>query len=313
MPIKMTGHLSMSDLSPTKQTFNLTGNGNSSALDLLHNASHLTKAELKHCAQNGAVWLSNATGNIKKPSKPERLRRLKKIINTEQQLHFYYNPELMQSEAQPPTLIDDLGSYSVWLKPRGMLSQGSKWADHTALYRWVEMHYAPNAQARQSWIVHRLDRATQGIMLLAHSKKMAAQLTTLFEKNQIHKTYRALVWGKFYSERVTVNTPIDDKHATSHIQLIQSYAQANISLVEISIETGRKHQIRKHLSEQGFAIVGDRLYGNSEKDNQFIAMPDLQLTAFKLEFECPLTQKQLRFELLDEQIELLHQFDFKGY
>ena len=154
---------------PTKQHYTLTIKHPGDALEHLAELTGLSKQQLKNSALKGAVWLTQSSPS--KPSKPERLRRLKKALLPGMILDFYYFPELLNAEQPPALLIMDKQSYSVWLKPRGMLSQGSKWGDHTALYRWVEMHYKPNNETRQAWIVHRLDRATQGLMLLAHTKK----------------------------------------------------------------------------------------------------------------------------------------------
>jgi len=293
-----------------KEHFTLVGDGKSTALELLHDLTHLGKQQLKRYALQGAIWITRTAKNTAK-LKPERLRRLKKVVEKDQTLDFYFNEHLLEQTIISPELIEDCQQYSVWLKPRGMLSQGSKWADHTALYRWVEMHYQPNGHSRSCWIVHRLDRATCGLMLLAHSKKMAQTLSRLFEQNQIHKTYKALVWGKLHSTPLTITEPVDDKPAVSHLSFLEYYAGADISLVEIKIETGRKHQIRKHLSGIGLPIVGDRLYGSHEKDQQFLEIPDLQLTAYQLEFECPLSGQLKHYQLSHFQLDLISEFQFK--
>ena len=287
------------------QHFHLEGQGDKTALDLLADKTDLSKQLLKNYAQKGAVWIQRNTTN-KQASKPERLRRLKKVLPEQDRLDFYYNPQLLNQVPAAPTLVADFKDYSVWIKPRGMLSQGSKWADHTALYRWIEMNYQPNGQIRQAWIVHRLDRATHGLMLIAHSKKTAAALSRAFEENQVHKTYQALVWGQYPVKTQTIQIPIGEKHATSHVRLLNYDAQKNRSLVEIDIETGRKHQIRRHLSETGFPIIGDRMYGDSKLDEQLEQIPDLQLTAYKLCLQCPITQTERCFTLTTGQLDLLN-------
>jgi len=293
----------------TAQHFHISHQAGKSALDLLANETQLSKQLLKQYAQKGAVWIQrNATA--RKPSKPERLRRLKKEVTVDQSLDFYYNPELLSQVPPPAILVKDFTDYSVWIKPRGMLSQGSKWADHTALYRWIEMNYQPNAQIRQSWIVHRLDRATHGLVLVAHTKKMAAALSRAFEENQVKKTYQAMVWGHLSSEVQTITHNIDGKTAISHVRLLKYDAHNNISRVEVEIETGRKHQIRRHLSEEGYPIIGDRMYGNQGKDEQFNNVfkfrPNLQLTAYKLCLLCPIAQSEICFKLEPDQLDLLN-------
>lgn len=285
------------------QHFKITSPGEVNALDLLAERSNLSKQLLKDYAQKGAVWIQRNTTN--QASKPERLRRLKKVVPLGQVLDFYYNPSLLKQQPQAPTLVADFEHYSVWIKPRGMLSQGSKWADHTALYRWIEMHYQPENQVRQAWIVHRLDRATHGLMLIAHSKKMASTLSRAFENNQVHKTYQAMVWGHFPTKNRTIRYPIDDKPAVSHISLLNYDDEKDTSHLEIAIETGRKHQIRRHLSEIGYPIVGDRLYGDSAKDNSLSPLPNLQLTAYRLCLQCPVAGEQKCFTLKNDQLDLI--------
>lgn len=288
----------------TSSVFHIAGDNQNSALELLHQHSKLSKQIIKQAALKGAIWITRNT-NQTPAKKPERIRRLKRILLENQTIDFYYNPEILNYENPEPQLIEDNQLYSIWLKPRGMLSQGSKWSDHSALYRWVEMHGFSGQTPRQSWIVHRLDRATCGLMLLAHSKKMAAQLTAMFAHNQVHKTYKAWVWGKLKTPQQTINSVIDDKTAITHIETISVTKNPMCSLLNIAIETGRKHQIRKHLASIGHPIIGDRLYGDAQRDQQLTIQADLQLTAYQLSFQCP-TEHIPKTRVLEEaQLNLL--------
>lgn len=276
------------------------------AIDALDEAcqkiGEFSRAELKQFFTKGAVWLTS------NGQKPQRVRRVKKPLKQGDRIECYYNPDVLNAHVTAPTLILDNVQYSIWFKPRGMLSQGSKWGDHTALYRWVEMNYrAENeSQSRQAWLVHRLDRATAGLQLLAHSKKMAQTLTHLFETRQIQKRYQAIVHGQFSNERQTFNHPIDERSATTHAQLLQYDASHNLSLLEVEIETGRKHQIRKHLSQANYPILGDRLYGDEALDNTYhTERPNLQLTAYYLAFTCPITQKTISIQLDKTQLDFI--------
>ncbi|WP_178863270.1 RluA family pseudouridine synthase [Thiomicrorhabdus cannonii] len=285
---------------PTPQHFQLTiETGGQTAIEALHQATGLSKAALKEGFSKGAVWLQQGE------QKPLRLRRVKKTLSPGDRLDCYYDPKLLAQTPQAPALILDRGAYSVWHKPRGMRSQGSKWSDHAALYRWVEMHYRPedSPQGRQAWIVHRLDRATAGLQILAHSKRMAQTFTRLFSERQIHKRYLAIVHRCPAASPATLTTPIDDKPAVSHLRTLDCAGEIPLALVEIDIETGRKHQIRKHLAEIGCPLVGDRLYGDATLDQNLqtrLALterPDLQLTAYRLNFDCPLSHAPVNLEL----------------
>jgi len=259
------------------------------AIDLLASKSDVSRSHLKRAMTRGAVWFTRGKNT-------QRVRRAKKTFLKGDSLHLYYNEDVLNKEPPTPELIADEVAYSVWYKPYGMLSQGSKWSDHCTISRWAEQHLTPQ---RPAFIVHRLDRAATGLILIAHEKKSAAALSALFQARDIEKQYRAVVHGKFPSEEKTINSDIDDKKAISHIRHIEYDAAANRSLVEVKIETGRKHQIRRHLSESGFPIVGDRLYGDDKKNDEH---EDLQLTAFMLAFQCPVTGSPQNYQLSDDKL-----------
>jgi len=280
------------------------------AIEALSEVCDLSRAELKQSFTKGAVWVTSGT------QKPTRVRRVKRALKLGDRIELHYNPKVLNEVARTPILMLDNVKYSIWLKPRGMLSQGSKWGDHTALYRWVEMNYQADneSQSRQAWLVHRLDRATCGLQLLAHSKKMAQILTKLFENRQIEKRYKAIVHGQFPSSvesiestehSQTYQTNIDGRSAITHVKRLKFDAAQNLSLVDVKIETGRKHQIRIHLSQNGFPILGDRLYGDETLDNQDNRpRPNMQLTAYQLEFTCPINQTPIKITLDDAQLDL---------
>tara|TARA_B100000446_G_scaffold90667_3_gene85258 strand:- start:5387 stop:6256 length:870 start_codon:yes stop_codon:yes gene_type:complete len=245
------------------------------AIDWLADGCPLSRQQLKQAMHKGAVWWTPVSGR-----KPQRLRRAKKIVPKDTQLHLYYDGQLLLTEPPPATLLADEGTYSVWHKPYGMLSQGSKWSDHCTLTRWAEQHLEPQ---RSAYLVHRLDRATSGLMVIAHSKQATRSLTQAFEQRQTDKRYQAIIEGRFPDDEVHCELSIDDKPALSHFQRLDYDEQRNQSLVDIHIETGRKHQIRKHLSALGFPIVGDRLHGRADADDI-----DLQLCAYQLSFPDPI-------------------------
>ena len=223
-----------------------------------------------------------------------RLRRAKRALRAGDEVHLYYDASILAEIPPEPTLIADVGGYSVWQKPYGLRSQGSKWGDHCTAARWAERHLQPQ---RPAFIVHRLDRAANGLILVAHSKAMAAALSKLFQKRAVEKHYRALVAGDFSLQPnpVRVEQPIDEKEAISEFSLQTVSADRKQSLVDARIETGRKHQIRRHLAGLGHPVIGDRLYGTGENDGM-----DLQLTAYLLAFHCPVNDEQVEYRLTTE-------------
>jgi len=254
------------------------------AVDLLHRATGLSKQRIKSTMTQGAVWLTRG-------SKTRRLRRAKRTLAEGDEIHLYYNPKILAEVPTEPTLLADVGGYSVWRKPYGLRSQGSKWGDHCTVVRWAEQHLQPE---RPAFTVHRLDRAATGILLVAHSKAIAAALSTLFSERQIEKRYRAVVAGDLSRHRgsVRVEEPIDEKETISEIAFQELSADGKSSLVDVRIETGRKHQIRRHLAALGHPVRGDRLYGAGEEDGI-----DLQLTAYLLAFQCPVNNEPVEYRL----------------
>ncbi|MES9858922.1 MAG: RNA pseudouridine synthase [Sedimenticola sp.] len=256
------------------------------ASNLLAQASGLSKQKIKSAMQKGAVWLTSGQHT-------RRFRRQGQLMKPGGKLHLYYDQTILNTEPLPAQLIADENAYSVWYKPYGMWSQGSKWGDHCTLYRWAEQHLSPQ---RNAFIVHRLDRAATGLVLIAHQKKIAAALSKQFQERMINKQYQVIVHGDFPAGEapLTINTEIDGRHACTHAKLIAYDAGSNRSLLDITIETGRKHQIRSHLASVGFPVVGDRLYGKGGE-----VEGDLQLSACRLSFICPLKNREKVFTLPD--------------
>jgi tRNA pseudouridine32 synthase/23S rRNA pseudouridine746 synthase len=244
-----------------------------SAVDLLAEQSGLSKQKIKQAMQKGAVWLSR--GN-----RTQHLRRAKTVLQTRDTLHLYYSAKVLAEEPPAPVAIASEGDYSIWYKPYGLRSQGSKWGDHCTINRWLERNLIPQ---RPAFIVHRLDRAASGLIIIAHTKAMAAAFSRLFRERAMSKRYRVVVHGHFPPDDTAtrLDSELDGKHAISHARLLRYDEERDRSLVDVDIETGRKHQIRRHLSMAGFPVVGDRLYGRDTDEE------NLQLSAVELRFNCP--------------------------
>ncbi|MCY4046059.1 MAG: RNA pseudouridine synthase [Cellvibrionales bacterium] len=228
----------------------------------------LSNSTLKDAMEKGALWLTQG-------KKTSRIRRSKKTLQSGDCISLYYDQNVLNTPPKKPRLIHDNQNWSVWFKPKGMLSQGTSWGDHHCLYRMVAKQLD-----RAVYPIHRLDRATSGIMLIGHNKSAAKQLTHLFETRAITKMYRARVTG---DARVLValknhllTHPIDGKPAKTEV--VGAEYENNETLLTLQLHTGRKHQIRKHLSAAGFPIIGDKLYGEANSEGL------LQLEAFRLSF-----------------------------
>jgi tRNA pseudouridine32 synthase/23S rRNA pseudouridine746 synthase len=265
--------------SPGRQEFHLTVETAAAAVTLLADASQLTKTAVKQAMQKGAVWWQQ--GN-----QIRRLRRASRTVNPGDQLHFYFDPAVLAVTTQAATLVADEGSYSVWNKPAGMLSQGSKWGDHCTLTRFAEQHLSPQ---RTAYLVHRLDRAANGLMVIAHAKNSARELSRQFRDREVTKIYRARVLGKFpeQAEPLVLTSDIDGRSARSEISWLGYDRDSNSTDVQVEITTGRKHQIRRHLAEAGWPVIGDRLYGSSPVGHEKFLTEPLALSACQLHFRAP--------------------------
>ena len=260
------------------------GSPDDSVIGLLQRETGLSKQRIKTAMTQGAVWVTRG-------SNTQRLRRAKRALREGDEVHLYYDAEILAEIPAEPTMVADVGGYSVWNKPYGLRSQGSKWGDHCTVARWAERNLQPE---RPAFTVHRLDRAANGLILVGHSKKIAAALSELFRERKVEKRYRALVAGDFssHSNPIRVEQAIDDKEAISEFSLQDVRDNGERSVVDVRIETGRKHQIRRHLAELGYPVIGDRLYGTGRADGV-----DLQLSAYLLAFQCPVIDEPVEYRL----------------
>lgn len=144
--------------------------------------------------------------------------------------------------------------------------------------------------------VHRIDVPTKGLVLLAKTKKTQIILSKAFQDKQIKKEYVAIVHGKLIREGL-IEEPIKGKKAITRFQTIEttpSQVYQHLSLVKLEPITGRTHQLRIHLRNQGHLIVGDKMYAKEQKT---ILGKGLFLCACKMQFKHPATQKMLKVEI----------------
>ncbi|PHR84233.1 MAG: RNA pseudouridine synthase [Colwellia sp.] len=250
----------------------------------------LSKAQLKQAISKGALWLTRGKHT-------QRLRRVKRTLQQDDELHFYYNEAVLANEVPKAILISDEGDYSVWYKPFGMLSQGSKWSDHCTIARFAQQFFT---NERAVFIVHRLDKAATGLILIAHSKKAVKALSLMFENrttnnNSLEKYYQIIVHGNhsINEQPQVITSDVEGKSARSTFRCLTYDKIKEQSLIEVKIDSGRKHQIRVHAASVGLPVVGDRLHGIADNNESL----NLQLCAVSLSFICPITQQKQYFQL----------------
>jgi len=169
------------------------------------------------------------------------------------------------------------------------------------------------ADPRRPGVVHRLDKDTSGVMVVARTDAAREGLSALFAAHDIERVYEAICLGK-PPPTITFDTwigrhPVDrkrfssqvrrGKRAVTHVERMRELGTA--SLVRCRLETGRTHQIRVHMADHGFPLLGDVLYGRVPKEPKLREASELlgrqALHARVLGFVHPITQEKLRFEV----------------
>lgn len=154
-------------------------------------------------------------------------------------------------------------------------------------------------------IVHRIDKDTSGLVIIAKNDSAHINLSNQIQKREVKKTYIALVRGLIKENEATINMPIGrstkdrkkmaviktGKEAITHLKVLERFD--GYTLIELVIETGRTHQIRVHMAEIGYPIVGDMVYSNGK--NPF-GVEGQMLHAQKLEFKHPTTGQTVSYE-----------------
>ena len=171
------------------------------------------------------------------------------------------------------------------------------------------MHYTQslsdiNGEERPG-IVHRIDKDTSGLLLIAKNNKSHAILTEYFKNHQnIKREYLCLICGNFPHESATIDAPIgrdpkdrkkmavtadNSKEAITHLKVVKKYKE--YTLVSLILETGRTHQIRVHMNYIGYPVYNDPVY-NTKKCTEFGQF----LHSYKMDFIHPITKKEMHFE-----------------
>jgi 23S rRNA pseudouridine955/2504/2580 synthase len=167
----------------------------------------------------------------------------------------------------------------------------------------------------EPFLVHRLDKNTSGVLIIAKKRMLARRLSQLISEREIHKEYITLFSGREAVDFV-VDSPIDDKAALSRFYPESTFT-ANIkgfyhdfTLAKAVIETGRKHQIRRHLADRNEPVAGDTKYGDRMLNRQLgkMGLKRQFLHCLKMSFYDPELKRQYNFvaEMKDDLFNFLH-------
>ncbi len=183
-------------------------------------------------------------------------------------------------------------------KPSGLAVHGGSGIEVGVIEALREMFNTPVE------LVHRIDRVTSGVLLIAKKRSVLKDLHTQLVQHQMEKRYTALVKGTWSKKRHTIDAPlyqnsrcmvvdVKGKEALSHFQPLKNFDSIDAALVEVLIETGRMHQIRVHAQYVGHPLAGDDKYGDREFDRKLHAqgLKRLFLHAHQLTFTNPSTEE----------------------
>ena len=199
-----------------------------------------------------------------------------------------YKASLKEVDVYDNYILENNDNFVVINKPRGIAVQSGTKSFRNIIDVLKDTKYFENTKP---YIVHRLDKETSGILIIAKSREYAQLFTSLFRIRKIHKTYIALAHGKISSKKITLR---DDlfiiengkkivQKAISYLRLLK--ASSDYSYVELNPITGRKHQLRKQLYNIGNPIIGDDKYFiNRRVGKSKVKNKNLLLHAYKIKF-----------------------------
>ena len=211
---------------------------------------------------------------------------IEKVKKTEKNLITQYIPSNTEKNKYDDFIIENNENFIVINKPAGIAVQSGTKSFKNVVDTLRETKYFEDSKP---FIVHRLDKETSGILIVAKTREYAQLFTSLFRIRKIHKIYLAVVYGEVSNE---IKVLEDDlvlfekerkivQKATSYIKILKGNSE--YSLLELRPITGRKHQLRKQLYNIGNSIIGDDKY-YVKRGKDFIKSKNLMLHAYEIKF-----------------------------
>ncbi len=217
-------------------------------------------------------------------------------------------PDETLPEDIPLNILYEDDAVLVLNKEPGMVVHPAAGNESGTLVNALMFHDPKFHTLERAGIVHRLDKDTSGVMVVAKTAASMVELQRQFKARETEKEYLALVWGA-PSENGRIETlmgrhPVhrkkmavlkeDGREAVSNYETAERFPE--VSMVRVKIETGRTHQIRVHMAHIGHPIVGDSVYGRARKKRLPIQPERQMLHAVRLAFNHPVSGKRLSFE-----------------
>ncbi|TDV24499.1 ribosomal large subunit pseudouridine synthase D [Mycoplasmopsis mustelae] len=266
------------------------------------NNSEISRNDIKELIDQRVVYVDGVLVNKSKfmVREGQHIKILKVLDKT-----LHVEPEEMQLD-----IVYDDEYLSVINKPSGLVVHPSPGHISGTLVNGLLYHFKNNLSDKNGLlrpgIVHRIDKDTSGLLIIAKNNQIHQLLSEKFVTHQINRKYLAICDGIIENKKMLLNLPIgrsnidrqkmtitniNSKPAITHINLLKTFYIDSMpkSLVQCELETGRTHQIRVHLKYIGNPVYGDPVYGKAIDDN------GQRLHAYKLEFEHPITKQYLEF------------------
>ena len=227
---------------------------------------------------------------------------IEKIKQTEKNVITQYIPTKTERDKYDDFIIENNENFIVINKPSGISVQSGTKSFKNVVDTLRETKYFDNSKP---FIVHRLDKETSGILIVAKNREFAQLFTSLFRIRKIHKTYLAVVYGEVEKKIKVLEDDLvmyeNEKKivqkATSYLKILKSNPQ--YSLLELRPITGRKHQLRKQLYNIGNSIIGDDKY-YVKRSGDFVKSKNLMLHAYEIKFMINKVRYNFRSELNKE-------------
>ena len=285
---------------------------------LMNMIENTTRNKIQQAAENGSILVNDVAVKSNYKVKAGDVVRLVLAHPTYEQL--------LTPENIPLDIVYEDDQLLVINKPAGMVVHPGHGNYSGTLVNALAYHFEnlPMNSSERPGLVHRIDKDTTGLLVVAKTEHAMAYLTQQFAEKTSEREYVALVWGNIEEDEGTVEGNIGrhdtnrmrmavhesdekGKHAVTHYKVLERFGY--VTLVSCQLETGRTHQIRVHMKHIGHTLFNDERYGGDSilkgttftkykqfVDNCFKVLPRQALHAKTLGFEHPITKEFLRFD-----------------
>ena len=287
---------------------------------LMNYIENATRSKIQQAAKDGNIYVNDVTVKSNYKVKPNDVVR---VLFEHPPYEFLLVPEDI-----PLTIVYEDDALLVVNKPAGMVVHPGHGNYSGTLINALTFHFdnLPNNSSNRPGLVHRIDKDTSGLLVVAKTEEAMTHLAKQFFDKTSEREYIALVWGDVKEDQGTIEGAIgrhpknrlqntvfigEDAHkgkpAVTHYKVLERFGY--VTLVSCKLETGRTHQIRVHLKQIGHTLFNDERYGGDRilkgtsfskykqfVENCFSILPRQALHAKTLGFVHPVTQEKMKFD-----------------